>query len=281
MISIIISSYQNHFFEGISQSISETIGCDYEIIKIKNPGLMGIGTAYNLGAAQAKYENLLFVHEDVIFLNKNWGKGLSDLLSDVDIGVVGIAGSDYIPNCPSGWYNAGKNNFLNIDQYDGEFNFISSHRTSSNEIAYLLDGVFLGMKKHWWNSLKFNEKIKGFHGYDIDLTARSARFKNNIVTNQVILRHYSVGRAEKNWFFTLLRIRKYYKRPSNQIVSLKLEIKNYYQYLYGLTQFKGRFGMLFYSLLYFNPRYLGISESFKILKAIIYKFLVRKKIHLN
>lgn len=277
MISIIICSRTSEISPQLFKNIEETIGVIYELIVIHNPGIMGISKAYNLGASQTKYDNLLFLHEDVMFLNEKWGKCLSDLLADENFGVIGIAGSDYIPNCPTGWYNAGKNNYLNIEQFDGKSKFLKSSRTKENERAYLLDGVFLSMRRHWWNSLKFNEKISGFHGYDTDLTARSAHFKDNMVTNQVIISHYSLGKADKNWFINLLKIRKYYKSPSNQKVNVKLEIKNYYQFLNNLRQFKDRFEILFYSLLYLNPKYLGVNKSFNILKTIVYIFFVGKK----
>lgn len=46
MISIIISSYQSHFFSAVEINIAETCGVPYEIIKIENPGIMGICAAY-------------------------------------------------------------------------------------------------------------------------------------------------------------------------------------------------------------------------------------------
>lgn len=273
MISIIISSYQNVFFANISKNISETIGCEFEIIKVDNPGIMGICEAYNLGASQAKFENLLFLHEDVIFVTQNWGNRLDNLLSDQNIGIVGVAGSDYIPHCPSGWYNAGKNNYLNIEQFDDEANFLYASRTDSNKVACLLDGVFLGMKKSWWATLKFNKKIPGFHGYDTDISARSAYLKNNLVTNEIVITHFSKGKAGKNWFKTILEIRKYYERPKNQEVNRDLEIKNYNQFLYSLDHTLRKDEMLFYALKYLNPNYLGVKKTFQVLKSIIYNIL--------
>ena len=50
MISIVISSYQPHFFAALEKNIVETIGVTYEIVQIYNPGTMGICEAYNKGA---------------------------------------------------------------------------------------------------------------------------------------------------------------------------------------------------------------------------------------
>jgi hypothetical protein len=78
MLSIIISSYQKHYFDQLVENIRETIGEDfqYEIIQMWNPNVMSITEAYNSGAGKSRYENLLFLHEDIIFYTRNWGKRL-------------------------------------------------------------------------------------------------------------------------------------------------------------------------------------------------------------
>ena len=104
MISIIISSYQDKFYSALEKNIAETIGIPYEIIKIVNPNLMGICEAYNKGASMAKYNYLLFLHEDVIFHTKEWGQKLVSHLEKENVGVIGIAGSNYVPRFPIGWH---------------------------------------------------------------------------------------------------------------------------------------------------------------------------------
>ena len=71
MLSIIISSYQPHYYTALEKNIAATCGVEYELIKIDNPGLMGLCQAYNKGAEKAKYEYLLFLHEDVNVLTVN------------------------------------------------------------------------------------------------------------------------------------------------------------------------------------------------------------------
>ncbi|HBR11511.1 MAG TPA: hypothetical protein DD740_04740 [Chryseobacterium sp.] len=79
MLSIIISSYQPDYFAALEKNIAETCGIPYEIVKIDNPGVMGICEAYNKGAALAQYENLLFLHEDVEFETKDWGGDIGSI----------------------------------------------------------------------------------------------------------------------------------------------------------------------------------------------------------
>ena len=105
MISIIISSYRADKFSVLEQNIKETIGVEYEIIKIHNPGKMGICEAYNRGAAQAKFPYLCFLHEDVEFRTNKWGENLlTHFDADANAGVIGIAGSIFKCKMVSSWW---------------------------------------------------------------------------------------------------------------------------------------------------------------------------------
>lgn len=73
MISIIISSYNKDYYSQFIENVEKTIGVPYEIIQILNIGAMGVCEAYNKGARQAKFEYLVFCHEDITFETKNWG----------------------------------------------------------------------------------------------------------------------------------------------------------------------------------------------------------------
>ena len=105
MLSIIISSYQPHYYQALEKNIAETIGIPYEVIKVDNPGKMGICEAYNHGAQKAQYDYLLFLHEDVLFETQNWGKELIELLNLENCGVIGVAGTDYYGYVPYQWAN--------------------------------------------------------------------------------------------------------------------------------------------------------------------------------
>src|SRR4051812_3797632 len=106
MVSIIVSSYKQDYFKQFEKNVDKTIGVPYEIIKIENPGLMGICKAYNIGAAKAHYPYLCFVHEDVIFQTQDWPKPLLEKFkTDISTGLIGIAGGKYKSISPFGWMN--------------------------------------------------------------------------------------------------------------------------------------------------------------------------------
>ncbi|MFV0607067.1 MAG: glycosyltransferase, partial [Niabella sp.] len=105
MISIIVSSYKPDLFLQFSQSIEKTIGVPYEIIKIGNPGLMSLAAAYNLGAGRAQCDNLLFVHEDIVFFTKDWGKVFLEKLTLPQAAIIGLAGAVKRFRLPYGYFN--------------------------------------------------------------------------------------------------------------------------------------------------------------------------------
>ena len=205
MLSIIISTYKSQNFTAIKKNINVTIGeTKYEVIKIFNPGEMDLSIAYNKGAALAKFENLLFLHDDVQIFTKDWGRILINTLKLEDSGVVGLAGGNKKFKLPTG-------HDLGIEKY--KFVFVSHsekeeiRKKSITEPVKVktLDGVFLALRKERWQQFKFNEEIDGFHFYDLDISLRvSEKYQNYIIPN-IFLHHFSMGNFNNDWIKASLR----------------------------------------------------------------------------
>lgn len=233
MLSIIISSYQENYFSALEKNIAETIGIPYEILKIDNPGKFGICEAYNLGASKSQYDYLLFVHEDVLFHTKNWGHLLVNHLSVENTGVVGVAGSNYVPKTPYAW-------FVFDEKYNFK-NYIQNNKEKSNpELklmlhsfaeVFALDGVFMAVKKSIFQEFIFDEEVKGFHGYDTDFSLRVATKYHNYVINNVLIEHFSFGYQDKVWLDNHMLIRKKIRNEFNSIYDKDLEIHMFYAFL--------------------------------------------------
>lgn len=164
MLSIIISSYNSNYFNSIINNIKETIGEDiiYEVVKIDNNKLFSLCEAYNIGGKKSKYDNLLFIHEDVIFETKNWGSILINLLGLKNCGAVGVAGGNYYGFVPGSWWNDAYK-FLHFKQvsttettFNNRVNF-----NKDNEEAIAIDGVFMACKKKIFDEISFDERING------------------------------------------------------------------------------------------------------------------------
>lgn len=239
MISIIVSSYQAHYYDQLVESIRETIGIDtYEIIQIWNPNLMGITQAYNKGAQKAQYENFLFLHEDVIFHTQNWGQKLMSHLEKPNVGVIGISGSSYVPTAPSSWTVSEEYQQTNILESTKE-NPVPRHtRTTTKTMnrVYGVDGVFLAIKKQDFIIYRFNEELKGFHGYDLDLSLRVSKTLQNYTVNDILIEHFSMGNLDKTWFDTNIFIREklgsdfHQKKPDTEAKAFLNFLVRYFQY---------------------------------------------------
>ncbi len=204
MISVITSSYNHENFKSLENNILETIGVEYELISIENPGVMGICAAYNKGAFQAQYDIACFVHDDVKFHTINWGKKLVEILEDHSVGIVGVAGGTYkSKTLSSAWYN-GKG-YINLIQHkNGErFHWHEPNGYNSGLANVLVvDGVFMGLRKKVWRECRFDEQtLKGFHFYDMDIClAVKSKGLRVCVSYEILLEHFSPGSNNKGWY---------------------------------------------------------------------------------
>lgn len=246
MISIIISSYQPNFFNALEKNISETCGVEHEIIKIDNHNLMSISEAYNKGASKAQFPHLLFLHEDILFHTEGWGTKFIEYLTQKSAGIIGVAGGGYVPAAPCGW-NVHNEQYkhLHLIQNNKKGDapkLINTFVESEKSIeCYAIDGVFMGMTKEKFNKYKFNEEIKGFHGYDLDLSLRVAKKYRNYVIGNILIEHFSHGSADQAWFENNIQIRKKLGNNYHPYKNADIETKIFINFLelffkyYGIT----------------------------------------------
>lgn len=232
MLSIIISSYQPKFYDELEKNIAVTCGINYEIIKIDNPGLMGICEAYNKGAMMAKYDVLLFIHEDIKFITTDWGSKLIVHHELERAGVIGVAGGKYIPSAPSGWYTDNENALINIVQGKKGESKKTIQTFSGVQKAFALDGVFLSIKKQIFTEYKFDEHLERYHGYDTEITLRIAKKYLNYVVSDILIEHYSAGNPDLEWNKANIYIRKKLGSNFHNAFNDDLELTLFVNYLH-------------------------------------------------
>jgi glycosyltransferase involved in cell wall biosynthesis len=231
MISIITCSVSVNQLNQLSASLERTVNVPYELIAFDNSKVnYPITKAYNIAASSAKNDLIIFIHEDIEFLEIGWAKRLLTILNNHNYGIVGVAGSTYLPSVPSGWY-----------LLDEKYNLVYVHQGFKYKEApvrfdnqgidltpvFLLDGVFLAMRKEVWQQFQFNENLKGFHAYDVDICQRVSSKYQNVFTNQIEIIHHSEGKVDKNYFDTILN----YKLRYLNFVYPKRDYKLEYQLL--------------------------------------------------
>lgn len=244
MISIIVCSINSNLFNTLSNSIENTIGLEYEIIKIDNSKeKLSIAQAYNKGASKARFKVLVFVHEDIIFHTIGWGEILiSHFKSLENPGVLGVAGNSYLPISPSDWWGcSSKNrhyNYIKGDNYNSSNSgtLIKTNDSSPIEV-YCLDGIFLALKKNVFMKHRFNENLSGFHGYDTSLSLRVAKNFKNYFIPDILMEHFSEGHVNKiYWVNTILACSEAENR--NQNIKLKVEFLVFRRFVRKSIQFR-------------------------------------------
>jgi hypothetical protein len=222
MISIIISSSNPEYLSAVKKNIDETVGIPYEIIAVPNgDGKKGICEVYNAAGAKAKYDVLCFMHEDVILHTQAWGRKVAEILSDPEIGLLGVAGSTYKTLTPGGWAPPAlppsryKTNFLQHFKF-AEKERIHDYYNSDNESTsqvVTVDGVWMCTRKEIFEQFKFDEQmLKRFHGYDIDYSLQVGSAYKVMVTFEVLLEHFSEGNYSDEWLDAMFLVHEKHKQ---------------------------------------------------------------------
>lgn len=175
MFSIVICSRKADVPVELKQNIAETVGSEYELVVIDNStNRYSIFQAYNEGARRAKGEMLCFMHDDVLFRSNNWGNAIiNHFHEDERIGVIGFAGTHFLPDTPMYWYSSPfvSQHNLNNDQGRVEEHFHEDWFGKRNIIDVVaIDGFCFFARKNLFQQIAFDEKtFQGFHLYDMDI----------------------------------------------------------------------------------------------------------------
>ena len=276
MLSIIISSYQIDYFEQFKRNVEVTIGCNfvYEIVSVQNNNEYSINEAYNKGGKKAKYNNLLFIHEDVIFRTNDWGDKLVALLKKENIGCIGVAGEDYESYFPSYWFsNPNKKCHFIQDSKDGEI--LMEKVNFKNDVLdpiVSLDGVFIACTRKVFEEFLFDENIKGYHGYDYDFSVRVASVYQNYITSEILIKHFSTGGLSKEWLQSLLFVRKKNGFLSSyKLINKELELSKAYSLILLLKKYNYTTKQIFLIVAnYLSIPKIGLLNCLKIINRLRY-----------
>lgn len=200
MISIVICSINNNYLARVSESIALTIGVEYELLVWNNiHENKGLCFVYNTMAKQARFEIICFLHEDIIFETKDWGrKLLSSFADDNELGVIGVAGSKCKARSFSGWFTGipGSDyaNIIHQDDKEERRIYLNPENLPKSGKVVCIDGVFIATRKNVWDRVLFDEKnVTGFHLYDLDFSLRASQITSVAVTFEILVRHITKG----------------------------------------------------------------------------------------
>lgn len=267
-LSIIICSRTGRRDEIFYGNIKDTVGCDHEIIVIDNSrNELSIFQAYNKGIGKSKGNIICFIHEDIIIHTSNWGNILKNLFKEhPETGLIGVAGTRVKTKMPSGWWDCAQTlRAVNIIQHlqngtieNWEYGFENGAHTG----VVAIDGVFMSMKKD--ERIMFNEELKGYHNYDLNLSLEHLKYgKSILVTNQILIEHFSEGKLDHSWYKSTYDFHRFYKNSLPAVLpgvinkkwTRALELNNGKYFIEGLVKhnFKQEAFILWLQWVRLNP----------------------------
>ena len=205
MISIIVCSRLDSSIDIHKRNVAATVSSPHEYIRIDNTdNRFGICAAYNEGVSKSKGDILVFVHEDVFFMEPGWGNTLESKFLDQSIGLIGVAGTQYLFGNPPGWVVAGRpyikgrvvHELDNGNIYD--LTVFSWDKQDSDVVA--VDGLFFAIRKSLFNRIRFDDRtFDGFHFYDLHICMQVRKTHRLIVTWDILIKHLSGGAFDEIW----------------------------------------------------------------------------------
>lgn len=165
-------------------------------------GGLSLTKAYNQGLNQAKYDHVVFCHDDIEIETKQWGvKLLKQFERNPEYGIIGVAGSKNMPISGKWWENP-KKMYGRVKHTQGGKSWLSTYSDDLGqelEEVVNIDGVFFAVDKTKIKQ-KFNESVEGFHFYDVTFS-----FENYLsgikvgVSTQIKINHLSIGLTNEEW----------------------------------------------------------------------------------
>ncbi|HLV31045.1 MAG TPA: glycosyltransferase [Chitinispirillaceae bacterium] len=205
MISIIVCSRKNPSWNFHQRNIAKTIGTPFEYLRIDNRNnTYNLCSAYNAGVRNASGNILVFMHEDVFFMEENWGKVLESKFNDPATGLVGVAGTQYIfPDNPA-WVLAGRpfirGHVIHELNNGSVYNLTVFNQDRSDSEVVAVDGLFFAIRKSLFEKIQFDEiTFDGFHFYDLDICMQIRKTHRLIVTWDILVKHLSGGSFDASW----------------------------------------------------------------------------------
>lgn len=206
MISVIVCSREDPSRDTHRRNIEKTIGCEFEYVRIDNrSNRYGICSAYNRGVDKSSGEIMVFVHEDVFFMEPGWGRMLlTKFGSDPSLGLIGVAGTQYLTHWHPAWLAAG-DPFLRgrlVHELNGGatryLSVFSWDKLDAEVVA--VDGLFFAVRGDLFKGIRFDERtFDGFHFYDLDICMQIGKTHRLIVTWDILVKHLSAGNCDDSW----------------------------------------------------------------------------------
>ena len=214
MISFICSSREPK--EEFKEHIIKMCGIDkkkVEFLFYKNNGEFSLTEIYNRGLKETKYNINVYLHDDITVDTKQFGQKILNHFNDnSEYGIIGVAGSKFLPNNGKWWDNPKKMYGRVKHTHEGK-TWLSSYSDDLGqnlEEVVVVDGVFFAVNKERIKK-SFNKDVTGFHFYDVNFCFENylSGVKIGVFTN-IRINHQSIGQTNDAWENSRLKFSEKY-----------------------------------------------------------------------
>ena len=185
--------------------INETCGCDVKTICVYNPDGLSLSKIYaDMVSSKEILTNIIvFIHDDVEFLKKGWGKEVLRLFNENEkYGIIGVAGSSQFDE-NGAWWNYEKKYGQVLHRWEGKswLTAFSPLLDKDLQEVAVIDGLFIAIHKERIGA-NFSRDISGFDMYDIFFclsNLEADKCKIGVTTN-IRMAHNSIGQLKDSWY---------------------------------------------------------------------------------
>ena len=205
MISIITYCHKPMPQSIQERNVAKTIGTDYEYLVIDgSKGDNRFAAAYNWAVAQAKGDIVVFILDDLYFMNMNWGKTLITKFSkDPTVGVIGVAGTQFLYANKYSLTAAGRPFIKGRVVYhlqNGDFFAVVFSPEKGDAEVVVCDGCCMAVRKELLQKVPFdNDLFSGAHFYDLDFCLRARQHAKIITTSDLLVKRMSQPLFDASW----------------------------------------------------------------------------------
>jgi hypothetical protein len=207
--------------------IENTIGVRHKVVCYPNYNQFSLASVYNNAIKDHKVDNCIFVmcHNDIIIKTHNWGKVLLNHYNQTEYGIIGVAGSTFLPGSGRWWDDRSKMYGI-VEHTNGISEWVSEYSPAFYGVkpVVMIDGVFMSFDPD--QIMKgFNENYGLFHFYDLPFCVDNYLENVNIgVTTSIRVLHKSVGQTNQNWEENRLKFCNEYTLPIKHVSEDKLRV---------------------------------------------------------
>ena len=187
------------------EHIKETCGCDAHVFHINNPDGVSLSKIYADMVDNKDVDDniIVFIHDDIEFLRKNWGKEILRLFNEnKEYGIIGVAGSAQFDE-NGAWWNYPKKFGQVLHRNEGKswLTAFSPLLEKDLQEVVVIDGLFMAIHKKRITE-NFNRDLLNFDMYDIYFCLKNWETKGTKigVTTNIRLAHNSVGKLKPSWY---------------------------------------------------------------------------------